>query len=322
MQTPAPSIDVVIPAYNGWSMTESCLRHLRKQTLPHQVIIADNASTDGTAQHVRDGFPEVRLVALADNRGFAAACNAGVNAGTGEIVILLNNDVDADADFVERLVAPLIADPGLGSAAPILVRPGRELIDSVGLAVDPTLAGFPRLQGRPVADAGDPEPLLIGPSGGGAAYRRAAWEAAGGLDERIFIYSEDLDLALRLREAGWRAATAPDAIGVHLGSATMKRRSAWQREQGGFARGYLLRRYGLLRTAAAPRTLLTEAVVIGGDAVMSGDLAALRGRMRGWREGRGLPRHRVPPDGVDRRIGLRESFRLRRLDYAATSGGE
>jgi GT2 family glycosyltransferase len=262
------------------------------------------------------------LVALADNRGFAAACNAGVNAGTGEIVILLNNDVDADADFVERLVAPLIADPGLGSAAPILVRPGRELIDSVGLAVDPTLAGFPRLQGRPVADAGDPEPLLIGPSGGGAAYRRAAWEAAGGLDERIFIYSEDLDLALRLREAGWRAATAPDAIGVHLGSATMKRRSAWQREQGGFARGYLLRRYGLLRTAAAPRTLLTEAVVIGGDAVMSGDLAALRGRMRGWREGRGLPRHRVPPDGVDRRIGLRESFRLRRLDYAATSGGE
>jgi GT2 family glycosyltransferase len=314
------TIDVVIPAYNGWEMTASCLRHLEAQTVAHRVILADNASSDGTPRKVREQFPDVHLVELSENRGFAAACNAGVAAGRGDIVVLLNNDVDADAEFLEWVVEPLLADVQVGSVAPLLLRPGRHLIDSVGLAADPTLAGFPRLQGRPVHDAAEPHPILLGPSGGAAAYRRRAWEEAGGLDEAIFIYQEDLDLALRLRQAGWGAVAAPTAIGVHLGSATMRRRSAWQREQGGFARGYLLRRYGLLATAQGPRALLTEAVVAAGDAVMSRDLAALRGRRRGWRRARGLPRRPVPRSGIDTSISLLESFRLRRLDYAAASG--
>jgi GT2 family glycosyltransferase len=137
------------------------------------------------------------------------------------------------------------------------------------------------------------------------------------LDEHIFIYQEDLDLALRLRGAGWGAATAPGAIGVHLGSATMQRRSAWQREQGGFARGYFLRRYGVPSSSAGPRALLTEAVIVVGDALISRDLVAARSRMRGWRAASGLPRHPRPSAGIDSRITLLESFRLRRLDYAA-----
>jgi len=181
------TIDVVVATFNGWEMTESCLRHL------------------------------------------------------------------------EALRAP----------APLLVRPGGERIDSVGLAADPTLAGFPRLQGRPVADASERRPELLGPSGGGGAYRRTAWEDAGGMDERIFLYQEDLDLALRLRQSGWQAAIALDAVGVHLGSATSQRRSIWQRERAGLARGYILRRYGVLRSTVGPRALLTEALVAGGR----GDIA-------------------------------------------------
>jgi len=197
------------------------------------------------------------------------------------------------------------------------VRPGETVIDSIGLTADRTLAGFPRLTGRPVADARADAPVLTGPSGGAAAYRRAAWEQARGLDERIFIYSEDLDLALRLRASGWRAAAAPDAVGVHLGSATLGRRSAWQRRQGGFSRAYLLRRYGVLRTRAAPRAVATEAAVVIGDAVLSGDLSALRGRIAGWRAAAGLPRRPLPPsDAVDQAIGLVESVRLRRSVYA------
>jgi N-acetylglucosaminyl-diphospho-decaprenol L-rhamnosyltransferase len=318
---PSVSIDVVIPTYNGWEMTESCLRHLESQTVPHRVIVGDNASSDGTPERLREDWPGVKLVETGANRGFAVACNAAAAAGTGHVVVLLNNDVDADPDFLERLVEPLIADERVGTVAPMLVRPGRELIDSVGLAADPTLAGFPRLQGHPVADAADPRPLLLGPSGGGGAYRRTAWETAGGLDEHIFAYQEDLDLALRLRAAGWQAASAPGAVGVHLGSATMVRRSSWQRRQGGFARGYLIRRYGLLRSSAGPRTLLTEAVVAGGDAAISRDLVALRARLEGWKAGRGLPRHPVPAEGIDRAIGLRDSFRLRRLDYAIAAAG-
>jgi len=108
----------------------------------------------------------------------------------------------------------------------------------------PHARGFPRLAGEPVARACDPRPLLAGPAGAAAAYRREAWRELGGLDEAIFAYSEDLDLALRLRAAGWTASVAPDAMGIHLGSATHGHRTAWQRRHAGYARGYLLRRYG------------------------------------------------------------------------------
>ena len=311
-----PSIDVVIPTYNGWELTESCLRHLQRQTVPHRVIIADNASPDGTAQKVRDEWPDVTLVETGGNHGFAIACNRGAEAGDGDIVVLLNNDVDARPDFLERLVAPFEDDDRVGSVAALLLVPGEELIDSIGLTVDPTLSGFPRLSGRPVAEAGSEKPTLVGPSGGAAAYRRPAWEAAGGLDEAIFIYSEDLDLAVRLRSAGWEARTAPDSIGVHYGSQTMVHRSAFQREKGGWARGYLMRRYGVLRSRAGLRALLVEAIVVVGDLVISRDLTALKARIAGWRAGAGKPRHPRPPrESIASEIGLWQSIQLRRGVY-------
>ncbi|MGA9284412.1 MAG: glycosyltransferase family 2 protein, partial [Solirubrobacteraceae bacterium] len=155
-----------------------------------------------------------------------------------------------------------------------------------------------------------------GPAGGAAAYRRTAWEQVGGLDEAIFAYSEDLDLALRLRAAGWGAAVVPEAVGMHLGSATHGHRSAWQRRHAGFARGYLLRRYGVLRGRHAPRALATEAGVALGDALVSRDLAALTGRIAGWRSARGLLRRETPDGALAPEIGMLESLALRRGIYA------
>ena len=155
--------------------------------------------------------------------------------------------------------------------------------------------------------------MLVGPSGAAGAYRREAWEAVGGLDEGVFSYGEDVDLALRLRAAGWSTAGAADAVSVHLGSATAGTRSPSQRYQGGFARGYFLRRYGILRSRVGVRVAATEAVVVLGDALMfSHDLAALRGRFAGWRAASGLPRHRRPPDdAIDDDITFVKSLRLR-----------
>jgi GT2 family glycosyltransferase len=137
------------------------------------------------------------------------------------------------------------------------------------------------------------------------------------LDEALFAYSEDFELGLRLRAAGWKAAAAPDAIGIHIGSATHGHRSEFQRRHGGFGRGYLLRRYGVLRGRNAPRALLTEAIVVVGDVIISRDLAALRGRVAGWRAARGLPRRIAPPhEAIDHSIGLRASLDLRRGVYA------
>jgi GT2 family glycosyltransferase len=311
------SVDVVVPTYGRWELTERCLLHLDAQTIAHSVIVADNGSEDGTPERIRAAFPGVRVIELGSNLGFPAACNRGAAAGAGEIVVLVNNDVDARPDFLERLIEPF-ADPGVGSAAALLVRPGGRTIDSVGLCADSTLAGFPRLRGRPVGEASAERPVLAGPCGGGGAYLRAAWDEVGGLDEGVRFYGEDLDLALRLRGAGWAAAAVTEAVAVHHGSATAGHRSSWQRFQGGFARGYFLRRYGVLTMREAVRTLATEAIVVAGDAVLSRDLSALRGRCAGWRSARGVARRPRPPDeAIDRSIGLIESLRLRREVYAS-----
>jgi GT2 family glycosyltransferase len=313
---PSTSIDVVIVAYNRYELTDSCLRHLREQTVLHRMIVVDNGSTDDTRARLRADWPNAHLECFEDNRGFAEACNRGVSAGTGETVVLLNNDVDCRPDFLERLVAPLQDDPQIGMVAALMLQPGERLIDSAGLAADVTLSGFPRLQGLDLEHAQAQRPMLAGPAGTAAAYRRTAWEQVDGLDETIFAYMEDFDLALRLRSAGWRAIVASDAIGVHLGSATHGHRSAWQRRHAGFGRGYLLRRYGLLRGSGAPRTLATEAVVVLGDLMLSRDLAALRGRISGWQAARGLPTlPRPPAEAIDLSVSFRDSLALRRGVY-------
>ena len=205
----------------------------------------------------------------------------------------------------------------MASVASLCLRPGGERIDSIGLTADETLSPFPRHQGRPAGEAAEARPVLLGPAGTAAAYRRTAWAAMGGLDERITAYGEDFDLAVRLRAAGWATAAAPEAVGIHIGSATYGHRSERQRRYGGFGRAYLSRRYGLLRRRAVARTLLTEAIVVAGDAVISRDLAALQGRIAGWRAAGGLPKHAFPPDeAIDHDISFRESIDRRRGVYA------
>ncbi len=306
----------MIPTSGRYDLTGECLSHLARQTRPHTVIVSDNGSDDETAERIGREWPAVRLVRSQDRLSFAAACNRGGDVGEGEVVVLLNNDVYCRPDWLERLIAPLEAEPQTGSVACLLVRPGEQLIDSVGLCADSTLAGFPRLAGLPVARAAETRPKLAGPAGGAAAYRRTAWEQVGGLDEAIFAYSEDLDLALRLRAAGWGAAVVPEAVGIHLGSATHGHRTAWQRNHAGFARGYVLRRYAVMRSRHAPRALATEVVVALGDAVISRDLAALSGRIAGWRSARGLARREAPAEALAPEIGMRESLALRRGIYA------
>jgi N-acetylglucosaminyl-diphospho-decaprenol L-rhamnosyltransferase len=316
------AVDVVIPVHNGWRLTQRCLELLAAQTLPHRVIVVDNGSSDGTSEQLRGTFPHVHVIELGANTGFPAACNRGAAAGSGDVVVLLNNDVECRPDFVERLIAPLRADDRLGSVAALLLAPGEQTIESFGLAADPTIAGYPRLRGFALEAAQTDEPTLIGPSGAAGAYRREAWQSVGGLDEGVFAYAEDVDLALRLRAAGWATTAVDSAVAIHIGSASAVARSAWQRYQGGFARGYFLRRYGVLRSRFAARALVTEAMVVAGDAVVySHDLQALRGRFAGWRAARDLPRVQRPPDAIDRRITFLKSLALRVRVYndASTS---
>ncbi len=311
----APSVDVAIVAYRHWNLTASCLRHLAAQTRAHRVQVLDNGCDENTAERVRAEFPTVDVVRLERNEPFAVACNAAVAAGDGDVVVIMNNDVDARPDFLERLVAPLEADPGIGAVAALLVRPGEQRIDSVGIVADPTLAPFARWQGHDPSRPGIADrPGLTAPDGAAAAFRRLAWEQVGGMDEQL-LHHQDFELGVRVRNAGWGMALASDAVAVHVRSATRSNITAKGRYEAGFGRGYILRRYGVLRSPKGPRALATEALVVLADLGISRDLIALRGRLDGWRTAAGHPEHRRPADVLDERISFTGSLRMRRAVY-------
>lgn len=304
------AVDVVVPTHGGWEITERCLLHLREQTVPHRVVVVDDVSPDDTVARIRAGFPEVELLALTENIGYGRACNRGIEASDGEFVVLMNNDVEAEPQMLERLVSALRATPTAATACPLLLRPDGT-IDALGIAADPTLGCFPRLAGQPVSALAGPTTTLLGPHGAVAVYRRAALDAVGVHDERIFMYGEDLDLALRISAAGWGSIAVPDARGVHLGGASVGLGSKRQRRAAGFGRGYLLRSYGIVRSRLGPRALVVELIVCLGDAVLSRDLEAARGRWEGWRAARHAESRSRDGLRVDRSIGMLRSLRMR-----------
>jgi N-acetylglucosaminyl-diphospho-decaprenol L-rhamnosyltransferase len=304
------SVDVVITTHQEWEFTQRCLEHLGNQTVEHTVIVSDGASTDGTPENIHRHFPNVTLIIHTNDPGYAAATNHGVAAGSGDVILLLNNDAFCRPDFLEHLVASF-DDERVGAVAPLTLRSDERTIDSVGLTLDVTLAPFIRLNGRPIEEATFRRPMLVSPGGGADAYRRSAWIEAGGLDERLSFYGADLDLGLRIRSLGWTTVAAPEAVAVHLRSATSGHRSQRARESGGWARGFLLRRWSILSSRAVGRALVTEALVAMADAALSRDTVAVRSRISGWRCAGGLPRRSVPPGAVDPDIGFVESLRLR-----------
>jgi len=309
------SIDVIVPVYGKWTVTASCLQHLQRQTVEHRVILVDDASPDDTLARVRAEFPDVDVIEMGKNSGFAAACNKGINAGTADIVVLVNNDVNAAPTMLELLAEPFEAQDRVGSTVPLLLGVDGT-VDAYGLSADRTMAGFVRFHGASVASVSATEPQLLGPYGAVAAYRRSAVSAVGGLDEGIFMYGEELDLALRLRNGGWGVVAVPDARGVHVGGATTGKDSPKQRYLAGYGRGYLLRAYGVMSSPRlALRALATETIVCLVRAITSKDLASLKGRIAGWNAGRAAERRPRPVTGVESSIGFMESLRMRSNDY-------
>ena len=278
---------VYIPNFEGERWLGRALGSLRGQSRPCEVVVVDNGSTDASVELIQDDFPEVRLLALGENLGFGAALNRAVAAHPAEAVILFNNDAAAEPRFVEALLDGLGAS--VDTVAGVLTQEGDPgLIDSAGVVADATLMGFDYLHGEPLAAAlGAPDPL--GPSGGAALYRHDAFAAVGGFDERIFLYYEDLDLALRLATRGGRCRLAGEARALHAYSASLGAGSGRKYERTGWSRGYMLRRYGVMRDPGlALRALACEGAICGGQLLKDRTARGLAGRLRGWREGGGL----------------------------------
>jgi GT2 family glycosyltransferase len=301
---------VYIPNFNGSRHLERVLSSLREQTRPADVVLVDNGSSDDSVALVRERFAEVAVLELGRNLGFGPALNRAVAAHPAEALILLNNDAECEPRFVEALLDSL--GEGVQMVAGVLVQEqDPRLIDSAGVVADTTLMGFDHLHGEPLA-AALTAPAPLGPTGGAALYRRAAFEAVGGFDERIFLYYEDLDLALRMAATGAVCALAGEARALHAYSASLGAGSGAKFARTGWSRGYMLRRYGVMRhPRLALRALACEGALCAGQLLMDRTGKGLGGRLRGWRDGAGLePRELGGAALLDLSPG--EALRLRR----------
>ena len=224
MNSRSRPVSVIIPNWNGAEHLPTCLESLRQQTLKGveiEILVVDNGSTDGSLQLMEREYPEVAVLALGENRGFAGACNAGMRASSGTFVVLLNNDTEVDERWLEEVLAAFKRHPEAGSiASKMLLFDRRDIFHTAGdfYCVD----GLPGNRGVWQRDEGqyDEEEYVFGACGGSAAYRRVMLEQVGLLDEDFFYSCEDVDLAWRAQLAGWRCVYAPEAVVYHKLSAT------------------------------------------------------------------------------------------------------
>ncbi len=214
-----PVCSVVIPSYNGRHLLATCLASIARHKpvdMPIEVIVADDASTDGTAVWISDAYPDVRLVRLDRNTGFCGASNAGIDASRGTFIQLLNNDTEVSSGWIEAGLAPF-SEARIGSVAPlVLVRSDPSRVDSAGDSY--AAFGWPskRGHGQPSARWADhPPDRVFGASGSSAFYRGEALRAVGAFDPSFGSYYEDVDLAFRLRWAGYECAFAPGCLILH-----------------------------------------------------------------------------------------------------------
>ena len=215
-------VSVIIPNWNGAPHLPTCLDALRRQTYrDHEVIVVDNASTDGSRALITERYPEVRLIILPTNQGFAGAVNAGIRAARGDLIALLNNDTEADPGWLAELVRALDQRPEAGFAASKLrLFDRRDTLHSAGDTF--SRSGQANSRGVWETDRGqyDQEEPVFSACGGAVAYRRAMLDQIGLLDEDFFFNLEDVDLGWRAQLAGYGCVFVPTSVVYHKLSAT------------------------------------------------------------------------------------------------------
>jgi len=248
-----------------------------------EALVVDNGSTDGTVEYLEREWPDVGVLALPENVGFAPAVNRGIEATGGEYVALLNNDVELDPDWLGELVAALDAHPEAGSATPKLLNyHERSMLDGAGDEL--SWSGVCTRRGYRRRDTGQhdvPEDVFSA-CGGAALYRRSTLERIGPFDEDFFAYLEDADWGFRAQLAGYGCRYVPDSRAYHMAGATTDRVSdlgTYLRRRNMIA--LVLKNYParcLLRHL--PEIVLEQALGL----LLSVTQGTLRAQLRAWRD--------------------------------------
>jgi GT2 family glycosyltransferase len=226
-------VSVVIVNWNAGAALRACLAALFASDGgdPHQVVLVDNASTDGSQAGLASAYPGLELIQNARNIGFARAVNQGLRAARGQFALVLNPDVILLPSTVPRLMQFITSHPEAGIAGPRLLDPNGTVQGSARRDPSAWTALFGRSapltrlfpnnpvtqRELPALSAADDVPVQVDwLSGACLVARRAAWEQVGLLDERFFLFWEDADWCLRFRQAGWGVYYVPAASGTHF----------------------------------------------------------------------------------------------------------
>lgn len=226
MSTVSPAFSVIIVAYESGPTLARCLAGLAAQTFrDFEVLLVDNASTDGAPQAASAMDPSIRLIEPGANTGFAAGNNLAAQEARGRWLVLLNPDAYPHADWLTHLAAGAARHPAQRSFASLqLVADAPGLLDGAGDVM--TSAGVPFRGGYHREDLAKVwEGEVFSACGAAMMIERDLFLALSGFDERFFCYCEDVDLGYRLRLAGWPTLLIPEARVEHVGSATLGVRS-------------------------------------------------------------------------------------------------
>ena len=223
-------VSIIIPHYDGRAMLNRCLASLeRTEFHEFEIVVVDNASSDGSDAMIREEFPDIRVVSSSENRGYAGGCNLGIRSTQSEYVALLNDDTEVDAGWLASLVDVLDSDSGIAAVQPKLLcledRNRFEYAGGAGGEMD--ILGYPFTRGRLFdtleEDDGqydDPKDVFWA-SGAACVIRRSALEDVGLLSETYFAHMEEIDLCWRLQWAGHRIVFVPGARIFHQSGSTL-----------------------------------------------------------------------------------------------------
>jgi N-acetylglucosaminyl-diphospho-decaprenol L-rhamnosyltransferase len=213
------TLSIIIVSFNARADLERCLASLHDAppAASHEIIVVDNASSDGSADAARS-WPDVRVMSAGGNVGFARGNNIGIRASTGDAILLLNSDTIVPAGAIDRLLAALDRDPNVAVVGPRLVDGDGRAELSFGRMLGP----LNELRQKRLAKSAEVESITRQRqypdwvSGACLLVRRADADAVGLLDERYFMYAEDVDFCAAIRARGRRILFAPDVEVVHL----------------------------------------------------------------------------------------------------------
>ncbi len=277
---PSLPVAVIVPHLDRLDDTAACCRSLAAQRpRPARILVVDNGSTAHSEAELAAACPDARILRLPANRGFAGGVNAGLRDALANASLtafwVLNNDTTCPPDTLARLQASLEADPRIGLVgAPLREGHGdslRRIVPAGRRLIRPWAVPWPAPPGR--------EPDYL--TGASLLIRRELLDDIGLFDEGFFFFFEDADFSRRAIGKGWRLTIAPDALVDHHGSSTIRHMTEMQARcyRAGHVR-YLRKHFSHPLLAALPPFLFRLAA----DA-LTGQRDALRGNLRGWREG-------------------------------------